>query len=159
MRIGIGCDTHLLKRGLPLMLGGLKIPYGHGLKGHSDGDIVLHALMDAILGALGEGDIGERFPDRDSRWRGVSSEKLLRHVLRRLRSRRMSIVNIDAVIHAEAPKLGVWKERIRRSMAGLTGLSAARVNIKAKTAEGLGPVGRGRAMSADCAVLLRANRK
>lgn len=158
MRIGIGHDVHRLRRGRKLLLGGVRIPHARGLVGHSDGDVVLHALMDAVLGAMGEGDIGDWFPDHADSTRGISSGRLFERVKKRLAERKMRIANIDTIIHAQAPHLGPYKSRIRESLARIASVPADRINVKAKTAEGLGAVGEGRALEATCVVLLEKKR-
>ena len=147
MRVGIGYDIHRLKRGLPLKLGGVRVPYTHGLSGHSDGDALLHAVTDALLGAAGLGDIGEHFSDRDAKFKNADSRIFLKAVTGMLARKKWEILNVDSVIIAEKPKLSVFKKRVRETLAEILGVSVSRVNIKAKTHEGLGPVGRGRAIA------------
>lgn len=137
MSVGIGFDIHRLVAGRKLLLGGIEIPHSVGLLGHSDGDVVLHAVIDAYLGATGGGDIGERFPDTDPQWKDAPSEAMLRSVL----TRRWDVENVDVTIVAEEPKLGARKREIASGVARIFGIDAARVNVKAKTAEGLGPIG------------------
>ncbi len=151
-RVGIGTDIHRLQPGGPLRLGGVEIPFDHGSLGHSDGDVLLHAVMDAILGAAGLPDIGERFPDNDDRYRGVDSGALLSEVVVDVGSRGWALVNVDVVVHAERPKLSVHKGTMRDRVAGLLGVLADRVSIKAKTNEGLDAVGCGEAISCTCVV-------
>ena len=158
MRIGIGHDIHRLRRGRKLLLGGVSIPHARGLVGHSDGDVVLHALIDALLGAMGEGDIGDWFPDHAAKTRGVRSGRFFERVKRLLSERRMKIANIDTIIHAQSPRLGPYKSRIRESLARIAAVPVDRINVKAKTAEGLGAVGEGRALEATCVVLLEKKR-
>lgn len=150
MRIGFGSDIHRLVEGHPLMLGGIMIPSERGEAAHSDGDVLLHAIIDAILGALGAPDIGELFPPEAVR-KGESSSVLLRSVMERLSPR---IINVDTIITLEEPKLSGYKQEIRRSVASLLGIDEDRVSIKAKTAEGLGDIGRGDAVKAEAAILL-----
>ena len=153
-RVGIGFDVHRLVRGRPLMLGGLQIESPYGLEGHSDGDVLLHAVTDALLGACGESDIGDFFPSNDPRWKGASSDTFLRKAFASVRKAGLTISNVDTVIIAERPHLGAWKEGIRSSLAGYLGLPIDRVCVKAKTNEGLGAVGKGEAIEAHAVVLL-----
>jgi len=154
-RIGHGYDLHRLVPGRPLMLGGLHIPYEKGLLGHSDGDVVLHALVDAMLGAAGLGDIGELFPDTDASFAGAASEGFVLKALEELGDAGFLLLNVDITIHAERPKLGPWKTRIRRRIAELLGLPEDLVNVKATTREGLGDIGEGRAICATAVVSAR----
>jgi 2-C-methyl-D-erythritol 2,4-cyclodiphosphate synthase len=154
VRIGIGFDLHRLVRGRRLVLGGVEVPHAKGLLGHSDGDVILHALTDALLGAAGLGDIGELFPDTDPTHEGVDSRTFLEEALRRLAGRGFSVESVDLVVYAEEPKLSPHKPRIRASLAELLAVSIERVNVKAKTFEKLGPIGQGRAIGAHAAVLL-----
>ena len=143
MPIGHGFDIHKLVGGRPLLLGGLKIDHPKGLEGHSDGDVLLHAVIDALLGAAGKGDIGDRFPDSDKKLKGIASAKMLAAVLHEVGE--WSIVNVDVTLVAEAPKLGPRKREIAKNVSKLLG--GAPVNVKAKTAEGLGPVGNSEAIA------------
>jgi 2-C-methyl-D-erythritol 2,4-cyclodiphosphate synthase len=154
LRVGIGFDLHRLVRGRPFVLGGLRLPHPLGPLGHSDGDALLHALTDALLGATGGGDIGDRFPDTDPRWKGADSRALLGAVWSPLRRAGWRVCNVDATVVAERPKLGPWKPRIAREIARLLGVPADRVCVKAKTLEKLGPIGKGKAVAAQVAVLL-----
>jgi len=154
MRVGIGHDTHRLVVGRPLILGGVPIPHGYGLAGHSDADVVLHALADALLGAAALGDIGELFPDTDPRYQGADSAVLLEDVVQRVRSAGWLPVNVDLVIHAEQPKLVSHKPAIRRRIADLLGIDLNAVNVKAKTGEQVGPIGRCEAISCEAVILL-----
>ncbi len=147
MRIGIGYDIHPLKRGCKFLLGGVEIPYKKGFFGHSDGDVLFHAVVDALLGAAGLGDIGEHFSDKDSRWEGVSSSVFAEKTLTILKKNKFKILNVDAVVIAEEPKLSSHKNAIRRSVAKVLGLKEADVSVKAKTNERLGPIGRGKAVA------------
>jgi len=151
-RIGIGYDLHRIGTGRPLVLGGVRIPSAFGLLGHSDADIVLHALCDALLGAAGLGDIGELFPDTDPAWKDADSRVLLADVLKRVRVAGYAIGNADVTIHAERPKLVEHKPRIRASLAALLGLPADAVGVKATTNEGLDAIGRGEALACWAAV-------
>ncbi len=146
MRVGIGYDIHRLRKGGKLRLGGVFIPFSKGLVGHSDGDVVLHAIVDAVLGALGEGDIGSHFSDKDARFRGADSMLFVRQTRALLHHKGYRIENVDCTIIAEEPKLGPFREKIRRSIAGGFGIPTGAVGVKAKTNEKLGPVGQKRAM-------------
>lgn len=154
-RAGIGYDVHRLVAKRKLMLGGVKVPYARGLEGHSDADVLLHAVMDAILGAAGLGDIGEHFPDTSRKYKGVSSLLLLKKVGAAAVKAGFAIVNIDAVLLAEEPKIKPYKQAMRARMARALGIDASRVNIKATTNEGLGFVGAKQGMAAYAAASLR----
>ena len=152
--IGEGYDIHRLVPGRKLYLGGILIPYEKGLLGHSDADVLLHAITDAILGAADRGDIGERFPPSDERWKDADSRRLLQIVVGEVRDAGWEIVNVDTTIYAEEPKLGEWKKKIRTQLARILGVAEQDVNVKAKTKEGMGEVGEGQAIEATAAVLL-----
>lgn len=154
LRIGFGTDIHRLVKGRKLVLGGVTIPHPKGLAGHSDADALIHAAIDAILGAVGLSDIGELFPDTDPAYKGADSAVLLKKVTALASRRRFRLVNLDSVISAEEPKLKPHKAAIRRSLAKLLGVAEDRVNIKAKTREGLDAVGTRRAIAVECAVLM-----
>lgn len=154
-RVGIGTDIHRMVEGRRLMLGGVYIPYPAGLLGHSDGDVALHAIVDALLGAAGMGDIGTLFPDTDAQWKDADSKIFLYAVKEELEKKQWEVVNVDLTIHTEAPRLGPMKGQIRRCIAGLLGMDFQSVNVKAKTSEGLGAVGAGEAMAATAIALLR----
>lgn len=166
MRVGIGTDRHRLVSGRRLMLGGVHIPSETGEDGHSDGDALLHAVADALMGAAGLGDIGELFPPGDPRWKDADSADLLRTVWEKIRARGWRLENLDCVVHLEKPKLLPWRERIIGSLArilaeepvrreaGCAGSSESRVFVKAKTAEGLGDVGAGKAVDVQAVCLL-----
>lgn len=154
MRIGIGYDVHRLAPGRKLLLGGVHVPHDKGLAGHSDADALCHAITDALLGALALGDIGAHFPDTDPRFKGADSLELLKTALNLVRNQGYHIVNIDANIIAERPKLRPHIEAIRARLAETLGIATDRISIKAKTNEGLGPEGREEAISAQAAVLL-----
>ena len=160
-RIGHGFDVHRFQRGRKLMLGGVHIPHVLGLAGHSDADVLLHALMNALLGAMGKGDIGSHFPDTDPRYKNISSEKLLRQVLQMMQRAKFRLVNGDITIVAQKPRLAPFFKQIRRRVARLLRVPVERINLKAVTTEGLGWVGEGRGMAATAVVLLekRKNRK
>jgi 2-C-methyl-D-erythritol 2,4-cyclodiphosphate synthase len=156
-RVGIGYDLHRLAPGRKLMLGGLEIVFERGLVGHSDADVVLHAVADALLGAAGLPDIGDLFPDSDPAYRGADSRELLAEVKRRVDAAGWRAVNLDIVVHAEAPKLGPLKRRIAESIAVLLDLSPNAVNVKGKTNEGVGPVGRGEAIACTAVAQIEKN--
>jgi 2-C-methyl-D-erythritol 2,4-cyclodiphosphate synthase len=156
MRVGQGWDTHLLVPGRALVLGGVEIAHSRGLLGHSDADALLHAIIDALLGAAGMGDIGTLFPDTDAQHVGADSAQLLLTVCSRLQAAGWQVVNIDATVVAQAPKLAPYKAAIQARIAALLGLEPSCVNIKAKTAEGVGPVGSGLSIEAQAIALLMA---
>ena len=155
-RIGEGWDIHALVPGRKLLIGGVEIPFDRGLMGHSDADVLLHAITDALLGAAGLGDIGRHFPDTDERFRGADSIELLTEAARRVREQGLRIGNIDSTVIAQAPKLAPHIEAMRARIATALDLAPAQVNVKAKTAEKLGPVGQGLAIEARAIVLLAA---
>lgn len=155
LRVGEGWDTHALVAGRPLVLGGVRIEHSHGLLGHSDADALLHAITDALLGASGLGDIGRHFPDTDAAFKGADSYALLREAARRVRAAGWSIVNVDSTIVAQAPKMAPHIAAMRTRIAQALGIEAAEVNVKAKTAEKMGPVGEGRAIEARAVCLLQ----
>ena len=157
MRVGIGHDTHRLEAGRPLILGGVRLEHPRGLAGHSDADVVLHALTDALLGAAGLGDIGDAYPDTDPRWQGADSTLFLNETLRRLNQAGWRVVNVDVIIFAQEPKLGPVKARIRDHLSGLLRLGADAVNVKAKTGEHVGHIGRAEAIAAQVAALIDRN--
>jgi len=154
MRVGIGHDTHRLAEGRPLLLGGVRVEHARGLVGHSDADIVLHALTDALLGAAGLGDIGDAYPDTDPQWKNADSRLFLRETLVRLNRGGWCVVNVDVIIFAQEPKLGPIKTAIRASLAELLALPLDAVNVKAKTGERVGHIGRAEAMSCQAIALL-----
>jgi 2-C-methyl-D-erythritol 2,4-cyclodiphosphate synthase len=154
MRIGLGHDVHRLVPGRKLGLGGVSIDYPFGTDGHSDGDVLLHALTDAILGAAGLGDIGEWFPDTDPQWKNADSGQFVEKAVSLVQEQGWEIGNVDCTIFAEQPKLKQDKPKIRRRVAELLGVPEEAVNIKAKTGEKVGPIGRGEAIAADAMVLL-----
>jgi 2-C-methyl-D-erythritol 2,4-cyclodiphosphate synthase len=151
-RVGIGTDLHRIERGGPLRLGGVEVDFDSHLAGHSDGDVVLHAVVDALLGAAGLPDIGERFGDDDPSFKGADSAKLVGQVVADLTGRGWKVGNVDLVIHAERPKLSVYKEAMRCRIAALLRVLPAAVGIKAKTHEGTDAIGRGEAMACTCVV-------
>lgn len=148
MRVGIGYDVHKLVPGRPLIVGGVEIPYNQGLAGHSDADVLLHALMDAMLGAAGQGDIGRHFPDSDDRYRGISSLLLLKEVNEKLHSEGYVVNNVDAVVVAQAPKMAPFINTMRDSIAKTLLVEPDVVNVKATTTEHLGFAGRGEGIGA-----------
>jgi len=158
-RIGIGTDIHRVVEGRKLMLCGIYVPYPAGLAGHSDGDVGLHAVIDALLGATGMGDIGTLFPDTDPSLKDVDSKELLFIVKERLEEKKWEVVNVDLIIHTEEPKLGPFKGQMKRCIAGLLDIDFNAVNVKAKTNEGLGEIGAGQAMAATATALLRKKRR
>ncbi|MBN2314530.1 MAG: 2-C-methyl-D-erythritol 2,4-cyclodiphosphate synthase [Sedimentisphaerales bacterium] len=158
-RTGIGTDIHRIVEGRKLMLCGVHVPYPAGLAGHSDGDVGLHAIIDALLGAAGLGDIGTLFPSTDSSLKGVDSKELLVIVKERLEEKRWDIVNVDVIIHTEEPRLEPVKGQMKRCVAGLLGIDFNNVNVKAKTNEGLGEIGAGQAMAATATALLKVKYK
>jgi len=154
IRIGEGWDVHALVPGRKLILGGVEIPHTLGLLGHSDADVLLHAITDAVLGAAGLGDIGRHFPDTDAQFKGADSSLLLAEAMRRVREKGWALVNVDSTIVAQAPKLAPHMAVIKDSVARALGVQPDQVNVKAKTAEKLGPVGMGQSMEARAVVLL-----
>lgn len=155
MRVGMGYDVHRLVEGRKLILGGVDIPYEKGLLGHSDADVLIHAIMDALLGAAALGDIGKHFPDTDERYKGISSVKLLEHVGALLEEKNFIIENIDATIIAQRPKMLPHMENMKKNIAGALKLDLDRLNIKATTEEGLGFTGNGEGISAQAICLLQ----
>lgn len=154
MRVGHGWDTHRLVEGRPLVLGGVLLPSPVGPQGHSDGDALLHALTDAVLGAAGLGDIGTHFPDTDPKWQGAESGQFLKAAVAMAAGRGWKVQNADATVILEKPKLGPHRGAIVAQLAALLGVEESAVNLKAKTAEGMGPVGEGRAVECHAVVLL-----
>ena len=154
MRIGHGYDVHRLTEGRRLILGGVDIPWEKGLLGHSDADVLVHAVMDALAGAARLGDIGELFPDTDPAYQGISSLELLKEVGRLLREKGCAVVNIDAVLLAQAPKVAPYKAQMAENLAAALGIEAEQVNVKATTEEGLGFTGDGSGMAAHAAALV-----
>jgi len=156
IRIGNGFDVHALVPGRKLVLGGVSVPFERGLEGHSDADVLLHAIIDAILGALALGDIGTHFPDTDPRWKGADSRVLLRQVVGMASTRRFAVENLDATVIAQAPKLAPHVPGMRKNIAGDLGCALEQVSIKATTTERLGFAGRGEGIAALATVLLFA---
>lgn len=158
MRIGIGYDVHRLVSGRDLILGGVVIPFEMGLAGHSDADVLIHAIMDALLGAAGLGDIGRHFPDTDQQYQGISSMRLLARVMVLLKEAGFSVHNIDSVIVAQRPKLAPFIDDMRENLAGAMGVSILKVNVKATTTEGLGFTGTGEGMASYAVATLEERR-
>ncbi|NOX56124.1 MAG: 2-C-methyl-D-erythritol 2,4-cyclodiphosphate synthase [Planctomycetes bacterium] len=154
MRVGLGHDTHRLVPNRKLVLGGVPVPFDRGPEGHSDADVLLHAVTDALLGAAGLGDIGQWFPPTDPRWQDADSTMFVQAAVAEVRRRGWRIANLDCTVFAERPKLGDVRPRIRTRLAELLGIDEQFVNVKAKTGEKVGPIGRGEAISADAIVLL-----
>ncbi len=154
VRAGLGWDNHRLAEGRALILGGVRVPCEFGFDAHSDGDVLLHALTDALLGALALGDIGMHFPDADPRWKGCDSAVFLRHAVELARERGYRISNVDTTVILQRPKLKDYREAIRANLAALLGLEPDRVSVKFKTAEKVGPVGEGRSAEAQAVALL-----
>jgi 2-C-methyl-D-erythritol 2,4-cyclodiphosphate synthase len=157
-RTGLGWDVHRIAPGRPLLLGGVTIPSEFGLDGHSDADILLHALTDAILGAAALGDIGMHFPDTDPQWKGASSARFLEHAVALLNQNGFTVVNVDTTVILEKPKLKNYREPLRESLARLLALPLNRVSVKFKTAEGVGAVGQGLSAEAQAIVLIARTR-
>ncbi len=155
MRIGFGYDIHPLKGGRKLILGSVEVPFDRGLEGHSDADVLLHSICDALLGAAGLGDIGEHFSDKDERYKDISSLKLLAEVKELLEQKKLIIENIDSTIIIEQPNLSSFKQKMKVNITNTLGLSSSQINIKATTNEGLGAVGRGEGIAAYAVALLR----
>ena len=155
MRVGLGYDVHKLVKGRQLILGGVDIPFKKGLLGHSDADVLTHAVCDALLGAAQLGDIGLHFPDTDPEYKGISSIKLLHEVFRMLSEKGFTIVNIDTVIFAEAPKLSAFRQAMQTTLAKALNLTSDQLNIKATTTEGLGMIGQGEGIGAMVVVLIQ----
>ena len=154
MRVGMGHDRHRLVAGRPLILGGIHIEFVLGLDGHSDADVLLHAITDAVLGAASLGDIGEWFPDTDPKWSHTNSSLFLRAAIDEIRKQGWMIANLDCTIHAERPKLSPHKKSIEENIARLLDIDPTQVNVKAKTGEKIGPIGRQEAIDADAVVLM-----
>jgi 2-C-methyl-D-erythritol 2,4-cyclodiphosphate synthase len=154
MRVGFGYDVHALVTGRPLFLGGIEIPYPLGLEGHSDADVLLHAICDALLGTIGEGDIGKHFPDTDSQYRDIRSTVLLKRVNNKIEEKGFHLVNIDATIVAQKPRLSEFIPRMMKQIADILEIEPGRVNVKATTTEGLGFAGRGEGIAAYAVALV-----
>ena len=154
LRIGLGVDAHALLDGVPLVLGGVTIDYPRGLAGHSDGDVIAHALTDALLGAAGLGDIGSLFPSGDARWEGADSLELLRDAYARVRSSGFELVNVDCILIGEEPRIAPHREEMRTRLAEVLGVDSGRVNVRATTTDKLGFTGRGEGLAAEAVALL-----
>ena len=154
MKIGIGFDVHRLVEGRRLFLGGVEVPFNKGLLGHSDGDVLIHAICDAMLGAISEGDIGVHFPDSDESLKGIESVKILAYVLELTKQKGYRVVNIDAVIIAEEPKVSPYREKIKARLAEVLEIDITSVSVKGKTAEGLGFTGRKEGIAVQAVALL-----
>jgi 2-C-methyl-D-erythritol 2,4-cyclodiphosphate synthase len=154
-RVGNGLDAHRLADGRPLMLGGVHVPYGRGLEGHSDGDCVLHALCDALLGAMGEGDMGSHFPSADPKWKGAASLVFVAEVARRLGASGWELENADLTVVAQQPAIAPHAPAMRDAIAGALGVEVERISVKGKSTDGLGAFGRGEGIAALASVLLR----
>jgi len=156
LRVGSGFDIHAFGPGDSLMLGGVRVPHGRGVLAHSDGDVLLHALVDALLGAAGLGDIGLHFPDSDSQWKNADSRRFVTATLEMLTKRGLRVVNADLTLLAQEPKMAAYRQQIRDAVAALLGVTADRVNLKATTPESLGALGRGEGLAAMATVLLES---
>lgn len=154
LRIGQGYDVHAFTAGDHVTLGGEKIPHGHGILAHSDGDVLLHAICDALLGAAGLGDIGMHFPDTDPRWKGADSRAFVRHARELLKERDYVVVNVDSTVICEAPRLGKYREAMRANIAADLGVNITRVNIKATTSEKMGFIGRAEGLACQAIALI-----
>ena len=159
MRIGMAYDVHRLTEGRPLLIGGVEIPYERGLLGHSDADVLLHAVMDAILGAAALGDIGKHFPDSDDAYKGISSMKLLEHVMKLIKEEGYQVGNLDATIIAQRPKMAGYIPDMRKNIAEVLHIPVSAVNVKATTEEGLGFTGEGLGIAAQAVCLLEVLQK
>ncbi len=159
IRAGFGYDIHRFEKGRKLYLGGVEIPFTHGLAGHSDGDCLIHAIIDALLGASGQGDIGQLFPDTDPEFKDIRSTELLKEVVEKLRAKGMEIMNIDSVVIAEEPRLAAHILGMKKILGSLLGLESERLGIKAKTNEGLGLIGKKKAVASWALVLVNTERK
>jgi len=157
VKIGHGFDAHQLVPGRPLVLGGVEIPFERGLEGHSDGDALLHALANALLGALGQGDLGRHFPSSDPSLKGIASVEFLKHVAALVAAEGLSLGNLDATIIAQAPRLGGHLEKMESVIADVLGVELARVNVKVTSTDRLGAIGRGEGIAAQAVVLLEAS--
>jgi 2-C-methyl-D-erythritol 2,4-cyclodiphosphate synthase len=158
-RVGIGYDIHALEAGRRLVLAGVEIPHTHGPRAHSDGDVVLHAVADALLGAAGLGDLGEHFPDSDPAWAGASSDRFLARVVEMVRAGGWAVASADTNVLLEKPRLGAHKAAMRRRLADLLGVAPTAVGLKARTHEGLGPIGEGKAVAAQAVVVIEKGKE
>lgn len=155
IRVGQGFDVHALVEGRPLIIGGVHIPHTHGLYGHSDADVLLHAVTDAVLGAAGLGDIGRHFPDTDAQYKGADSRVLLRAAMTKVKEAGWTVINLDATVHAQAPKIGPHASQMVQHLAEDLQITADCINVKAKTNEGLGHLGRKEGIAANVVVLIQ----
>ena len=158
-RVGIGYDIHCLVKSRKLFLGGIQVPYTKGLSGHSDADVLLHAICDALLGAAGLTDIGEHFPNTDLKYKNIRSTKLLEKISRLIKRKGFTVVNLDTVLIAQAPKISLWRSQIEQNIAKVLKINPEAVNLKATTPEGVGDIGKNKAIAAWCAALLRRVKK
>ena len=156
MRIGQGFDVHQLVEGRRLVLGGIEIPHDKGLEGHSDGDALLHAVADAILGALGQGDLGRHFPSSDERYRGIASGEILTEVVEKMKETGLRLANVDATIIAQAPRLSPYQTAMHENLTALLGTDPERVNVKVTSTDHLGAMGRGEGIASLAVVLLES---
>lgn len=154
MRVGSGFDVHAFGPGDSVVLGGVRVPHSRGVVAHSDGDVLLHALVDAMLGAAGLGDIGQHFPDSDPQWRGADSTRFLKAAVQMLARRGQRLVNVDLTLLAQTPRISVWRDQIRRNIALQLGMAESDVNLKATTTEHLGFIGRSEGLAAMATVLI-----
>jgi len=159
MKIGLGYDIHPLKKGRKLVLGGVKVPFEKGLHGHSDADVLIHAVCDAILGAMGDGDLGKLFPDTDPRFADIESSRLLREVNNRAKAGKYEIGNVDATIISQRPRLADYLPEMEKRLSEILEIERQRVNVKATSPEGIGAIGRQEAIAAQCVVLIEEGRK
>ncbi|HYK39915.1 MAG TPA: 2-C-methyl-D-erythritol 2,4-cyclodiphosphate synthase [Candidatus Eremiobacteraceae bacterium] len=157
VRVGIGYDLHRLEAGRKLIIGGIELPFDKGPMGHSDGDVVVHAMVDALLGAAGLGDIGTHFPDTDPKWKGANSLLFLEHTRKLLEEKRFAIEHVDAVVILERPKLGPHFSKMREALAKSLGVEAEKIHLKAKTNEGVDAVGRGEAIASHVVATLASH--
>jgi 2-C-methyl-D-erythritol 2,4-cyclodiphosphate synthase len=154
IKIGIGYDIHRLQSGRKLFLGGVEIPFSRGLSGHSDGDCLIHAVIDALLGAMGEGDIGRLFPDTEPKYKNIRSTELLKAIMERIQKKKGRVLHVDTVIIAESPKLASYIDRMKRALCPILGIEKDALGIKAKTNEGIGAIGKGEAIATLAQALL-----
>ena len=154
LRVGQGYDVHAFGEGDHVTLGGVKIPHEYGIKAHSDGDVILHALCDALLGAAALGDIGMHFPDTDAKWKGANSRDLLRHVVSLLKAQSYEVVNADITLLAEVPRIGKYRDEMKANMASDMNIDVSQINVKATTSEGMGFIGKREGLACHAVVLI-----